>query len=65
MKSLAQLCLAMAEAGIRLQTGEDLSTSGTRHHAIVIEGPQVMQYIRPATVPALHGQEQDPAAAAE
>ena len=52
MKNLAQICIAMAEAGIRLQTGDDLVTARTQHAAVVVEGRTVMQYVRAAAGPA-------------
>ena len=56
MKSLAQICIDMAEAGIRLQAGEDLPLHAL--HPAVGEGRQAMQSEHAAAGPALQGPEQ-------
>ena len=40
MKNLAQVFIAMAEAGVRLQTGEETPIAGARHHAVTMEVAQ-------------------------
>ncbi len=56
MKNLAQVFLAMAEAGIRLQTGDDPAVQ-VRHPAVV-EGRQAMQSEHAAAGPISQGPEQ-------